>query len=261
MFYRTISLLLLLAPLSASNAYELLPQGKVGLFSEEVREQVVSTRQLVASYCDHHFKVLDVFDRLLLTMAFDGAFEEGTGNFHRLLESIHFAAYYHRSQIRKCPERLPYIIHPIGVAYLLWVEGGVRDEDTLMAAVLHDTVEDTDAGIEDVEGAFGSAVASIVAEVTDDKSLSFEERKRYQVVHAPYLSYEAKLVKLADKLYNVRDTVAVVVWAGDRAYPWSEERARAYVLWAQSVVEGLRGTNEALETRLDETFEWRLAAC
>ncbi len=75
----------------------------------------------------------------------------------------------------------------------------------MQAALLHDTVEDTDTTIDELEYMFGPTVARIVQEVTDDKSLPKEERKRLQVVHAPHRSHQAKLVKLADKLYNLRD--------------------------------------------------------
>lgn len=73
------------------------------------------------------------------------------------------------------------------------------------AALLHDTVEDTDTTLAELEAKFGPIVARIVQEVTDDKSLSKQERKQLQVEHAPHCSHQAKLVKLSDKLYNLRD--------------------------------------------------------
>ncbi|KAJ1527693.1 hypothetical protein ONE63_007652 [Megalurothrips usitatus] len=165
-----------------------------------------------------------------------------------LVKCANFAAVKHSSQRRKDPAKTPYINHPIGVAFILTAEAGVRDPSVIMAALLHDTVEDTDTTLEEIKKEFGSTVADIVAEVTDDKSLPSEERKRLQIVHAPTSSREAKLVKLADKLYNLRDL--------EKATPegWSEERVKQYFIWSFKVVEGLRGTNRHLETELDEIF-------
>ncbi|XP_033108566.1 guanosine-3',5'-bis(diphosphate) 3'-pyrophosphohydrolase MESH1-like, partial [Anneissia japonica] len=119
------------------------------------------------------------------------------------------------------------------------------------AALLHDTVEDTDTTFEEIEAAFGTEVKSIVAEVTDDKSLPKMERKRLQIENAPKKSMKAKLVKLADKLYNLRDL--------ERSTPkgWTRERVDDYFLWAGRVVDGLRGTNKQLEDELDKLLTKR----
>ncbi|XP_003969658.1 guanosine-3',5'-bis(diphosphate) 3'-pyrophosphohydrolase MESH1 [Takifugu rubripes] len=168
-----------------------------------------------------------------------------------LLETVHFAAEKHRNQRRKDTEQTPYINHPIGVARILSHEGGVMDVEVLQAALLHDTVEDTDTSIAEIQATFGPVVARIVQEVTDDKSLPKQERKRQQVEHAPHCSPQAKLVKMADKLYNLRDL--------NRCTPvgWTAERVQEYFLWACEVVKGLRGTNSVLEEKLDELFKQR----
>lgn len=168
-----------------------------------------------------------------------------------LLETVHFAAEKHRNQRRKDPEETPYINHPIGVARILSHEGGVTDIEVLQAALLHDTVEDTDTSVAELEAAFGPTVARIVQEVTDDKSLPKQERKRQQVEHAPHCSHQAKLVKLADKLYNLRDL--------NRCTPtgWTAERVQEYFLWASQVIKGLKDTNPALEEKLLELFKQR----
>ncbi|XP_062405273.1 guanosine-3',5'-bis(diphosphate) 3'-pyrophosphohydrolase MESH1 [Sardina pilchardus] len=168
-----------------------------------------------------------------------------------LLETVNFAADKHRNQRRLDPEETPYINHPIGVARILSHEGGITDIVALQAALLHDTVEDTDTTIEELEAVFGPTVARIVQEVTDDKSLPKQERKRLQVEHAPHCSQQAKLVKLADKLYNLRDL--------NRCTPkgWSAERVQEYFEWAAKVVKGLRGTNSAVEDLLDQLFRER----
>ncbi|XP_061831018.1 guanosine-3',5'-bis(diphosphate) 3'-pyrophosphohydrolase MESH1 [Nerophis lumbriciformis] len=168
-----------------------------------------------------------------------------------LVETVDFAARKHRKQRRKDEEATPYINHPIGVARILSHEGGVTDIQTLQAALLHDTLEDTDTKPEELETKFGAIVAHIVREVTDDKSLSKQERKRLQVEHAPHCSRQAKLVKLADKLYNLRDL--------NRCTPvgWTAERVQQYFVWASEVVKGLKGTNSALEEKLEELFKQR----
>ncbi|XP_046898015.1 guanosine-3',5'-bis(diphosphate) 3'-pyrophosphohydrolase MESH1 [Hypomesus transpacificus] len=168
-----------------------------------------------------------------------------------LLETVNFAADKHRNQRRKDPEATPYINHPIGVARILSHEGGITDIEVLQAALLHDTVEDTETSIAELEAAFGQTVARIVQEVTDNKTLSRQERKRQQVEHAPHSSQQAKLVKLADKLYNLRDL--------NRSTPigWTAERIQDYFVWAAEVVRGLKGTNPTLEGKLEELFKKR----
>ncbi|KAK5874428.1 hypothetical protein PBY51_019372 [Eleginops maclovinus] len=168
-----------------------------------------------------------------------------------LLETVNFAAEKHRNQRRKDPEATPYINHPIGVARIISHEGGVTDIEILQAALLHDTVEDTDTSFAELEAKFGPIVSRIVQEVTDDKSLSKQDRKRQQVEHAAHCSRQAKMVKLADKLYNLRDL--------NRCTPsgWTAERVQEYFVWASAVVKGLRGTNYALEERLEELFRQR----
>lgn len=165
-----------------------------------------------------------------------------------ILNAASFAAERHRQQRRKDADASPYINHPLALADILAREGGVEDAFVIAAALLHDTVEDTETSIEEIEDRFGKRVASIVAEVTDDKSLPKEERKRLQVVKSATKSQGAKLVKLADKTANLRDLVATPP-AG-----WSVERRTQYFEWAREVVEGLRGCNAALEASFDEAY-------
>src|SRR5688500_4024447 len=128
-------------------------------------------------------------------------------NLETLLSAASFAAVRHTDQKRKGSRGEPYINHPLEVANLLANVGGVDDYDVLIAAILHDTVEDTETTPEELAERFGKRVASIVAEVTDDKSLPKKRRKELQIEHAPHLSAEAKLVKLCDKISNIRDVV------------------------------------------------------
>ena len=163
----------------------------------------------------------------------------------RLLAAATFAASYHRTQRRKGAHADPYINHPLQVAELIARVGGHTELQTLMAAILHDTVEDTDAKLEDIEREFGAEIAALVAEVTDDKDLAKDERKRLQIAHAAQLTPRAKVIKLADKICNVTD-IAV-----DPPVKWSHERQLAYFDWADAVVAGLRGVNPALEALYD----------
>ena len=171
------------------------------------------------------------------------------GELALLLEALAFAAHKHRDQRRKDAEASPYINHPIALADVLVNEGGVGDVEVICAALLHDTVEDTATTHEELVDAFGSRIARIVAEVTDDKALAKAERKRLQVEHAPRLSREAKLVKLADKICNLRD-VAERPPAG-----WDVARRREYFDWAKQVIDGLRGAPGEDMRRLEAAFD------
>ncbi len=170
-----------------------------------------------------------------------------------LLSAVEFAARKHSGQRRKDPEATPFINHPIIVAELLTRIAGVEDLATLQAAVLHDTIEDTETTTPELDSLFGPEVRSLVMEVTDDKSLPNAERKRLQIVHAPHLSPRAKLIKLADKIANVTDITATA------PAPWSVQRKREYLGWAEQVVNQLRGTNTALETLFDKTVAQKRA--
>src|SRR5947208_13764123 len=163
------------------------------------------------------------------------------GDLALLLKALAFAAHKHRDQRRKDAESSPYINHPIALADVLINEGGVTDVEVLCAALLHDTVEDTATTHEELVNAFGSKIARIVAEVTDDKSLPKAERKRLQVEHAASLSKEAKLVKLADKVCNLRDV------SDHPPAHWDQQRRREYFAWARSVGDGVRGAPAGLD--------------
>ncbi|KAG8187597.1 hypothetical protein JTE90_029597 [Oedothorax gibbosus] len=172
-----------------------------------------------------------------------------SNDLQNVIKAANFAAVKHRQQKRKDPEETPYINHPLGVANILITEGHISDPNVLQAALLHDTVEDTDTSFAEIQDEFGLAVKNIVAEVTDDKSLPKDVRKKLQIEHASTVSYEAKLVKLADKLYNLRDLL--------RATPkgWDEKYVNDYFIWASKVVKNLLGTNAELENELRKTFK------
>jgi guanosine-3',5'-bis(diphosphate) 3'-pyrophosphohydrolase len=169
----------------------------------------------------------------------------------QILKAASFAAHKHRNQRRRDAEASPYINHPLALARVLAEEGGVTDVATLCAALLHDTVEDTDTTIEELTREFGAEVAALVAEVTDDKTLPKAERKRMQVEHAAHISDKAKRVKLADKICNLRDITATP------PTDWSLERRREYFEWAKSVIDRLRGVDARMELVFDMVYSTR----
>jgi len=163
-----------------------------------------------------------------------------------LLKAIAFAADKHRKQRRKDAESSPYINHPIALANALANEGNISDQNTLCAAILHDTIEDTETTKEELVENFGEKIANIVIEVTDNKDLPKAERKLLQIEHAAHASYEAKLVKLADKICNLRDLLSTP------PQDWPKERLAEYFEWANKVVTGIRGVNPELEVIFDQ---------
>lgn len=162
-----------------------------------------------------------------------------------ILSAAVFAAQRHSNQRRKDKDASPYINHPLALAAALANEGNITDATVIAAALLHDTVEDTETTLAELAAKFGPRVAAIVAEVTDDKSLPKQERKRLQVVKASAKSHEAKLVKLADKICNLRDIAAAP------PVNWDGARKADYATWATLVIDGVRGANESLETAFD----------
>lgn len=165
----------------------------------------------------------------------------------RLLDAAAFAAFKHRDQRRKDVDATPYINHPLDVARIL-AEAGVKDVEVLMAGVLHDTIEDTDTKPEELTEHFGQRVRDLVLEVTDDKRLDKLERKRLQVIKAPAASDDAKMIKLADKIANLRDFDSPPVG-------WSEARIGAYIQFSELVARGCAGANAVLDRLVRECLD------
>lgn len=175
----------------------------------------------------------------------------GHPSFGLVVEALAFAAERHRDQRRKDPARTPYINHPIALVRVLYLEARIQDPLVLCAALLHDTVEDTGTTCEEIEARFGLGIRNVVMEVTDDKRLPKVERKRLQVIHAAGASEPARLVKLADKICNLRDVAA------SPPLGWDLERQQAYFDWAREVVERMRGTHAGLEALFDAVYAQR----
>jgi (p)ppGpp synthase/HD superfamily hydrolase len=158
-----------------------------------------------------------------------------------------FAARQHATQVRKGAAREPYLNHLAEVALLLAETAEEPDAELVAAGWLHDTIEDTATEREELARRFGEGIAGVVAEVTDDKSLPNEERKRLQIETAPHKSPRAKALKIADKISNVR---SLMISPPDR---WERDRLIAYVDWAAQVVDGCRGINGRLDQLFDQT--------
>ena len=166
-----------------------------------------------------------------------------------LLEALQFAATHHQYDRRAGYDRLPYINHLIKVTNCLANRIGIKDEALLLAAVLHDVVEDTEVTVAELERRFGSEVASIVEELTDDMSLPYEERKRQQVEQASQLSSKARMIRLVDKASNLRDIFN---------YPldWPIEKKAAYLDNALAIAERIKGGHPKLDAWFEETAAW-----
>lgn len=159
-----------------------------------------------------------------------------------------FASIKHKHQKRKGADKVPYINHLIEVTDILINTGGVTEIDVIVTALLHDTVEDTNTTFEEIENIFGAKVAHYVSEVTDDKTLPQAKRKELQITHANSMSFEAKLVKLADKICNVREILE------NPPEGWSNERKVHYFFWSKAVVDNLGDVNKPMQKKFEEIF-------
>lgn len=168
------------------------------------------------------------------------------------LDGLKFSAEKHVSQRRKGCDIVPYINHPIKVAHILFHEGKENDIELLTAALLHDLLEDTDAKEQELREKFGDRITNIVREVTDDMSLTYDDRKRKQIQEAAQLTADAKKIKIADKIANINDIL-------DLPLTWSHRRKHQYIEWSQKVVYECRGASEALDEAFKKTFEKALS--
>lgn len=144
-----------------------------------------------------------------------------------LINAISLASTLHRDQKRLDTNATPYINHPIAVAKLLF-EAGIHDEDILCSALLHDVVEDCAISISDIGNMFNDCIAQIVDDVTDPVGLDGEDRKLAQIQKVKNISYAGKLIKVADKICNIRDVL-------DSPPNWSIEKKLKYFEFAQAV--------------------------
>ena len=170
-------------------------------------------------------------------------------NHQLILNAADFAAYKHRNQRRKDEEKTPYINHPIAVARAISEIGNIEDPEVLVAALLHDTLEDTKTTPEELIDNFGERVCNLVQEVTDDKSLPKMDRKQKQIEHAKELSEGAALIKLGDKISNVTDIT------NTPPANWDNVRREDYFNWAEKVIDNCPKVNEKLENYFAEVIK------
>lgn len=165
-----------------------------------------------------------------------------------VMKALDFAARKHVDQRRKGEREEPYINHLTEVAHLLAEATDGADPAVVAAGLLHDTIEDTDTTHAELESAFGPVIARTVAQVTDDKALPKGERKRLQIEHAPHLTPQAKMVKLADKVSNLRSLLATPPQG------WTDQRRSEYLAWARRVAVGCFGVSPFLDARFEEAY-------
>ncbi len=165
----------------------------------------------------------------------------------RILEATRFAAHKHKDQRRKDHAASPYIVHPIAAAELL-IEAGVTDEDTVIAAILHDTIEDTETTRDEIAEQFGEEIGALVEEVTVIDTGVKKVDKQREIDDASLLSTKAALVRTADKICNMRDVLT------DTPKGWSEERRNYYFIWAQKVLKAANAQNSYLQEALREVI-------
>lgn len=166
-----------------------------------------------------------------------------------LFDALAFAAVKHQYLRRGGYDRLPYINHLIKVTETLIRIGGERERDLLLAAILHDIIEDTEVTRDELAERYGPRVVEIVMELTDDMSLPQDRRKALQLEGAARLSTEARKIRIADKGSNIGDIFS---------YPlgWTPDKKMAYVEQAEAVVNEIRGTSPTLESWFDAQVEW-----
>jgi guanosine-3',5'-bis(diphosphate) 3'-pyrophosphohydrolase len=213
-----------------------------------VQQTLQETRTKLSELVHNDSVVMKNFDNLgaILHVAFKKEKSMTVQEIQEICSGIRFAAEKHRFQTRKNIEKTPYISHPIGVAYNLMGTGEVRETSVIIGALLHDTVEDTQTTFEEIESKFGKQVANLVREVTDDKSLAKEARKRLQVINASHKSKGAAQIKLADKLFNLNDLY------NNPPSDWTQARIDRYYEWAQSVIDRLPVANDKLYDAVEE---------
>jgi guanosine-3',5'-bis(diphosphate) 3'-pyrophosphohydrolase len=170
-------------------------------------------------------------------------------NIQSILSAAHYAADKHANKRRKGAAAEPYVNHLIEVAHLVSATVSEPDPNLIIAALLHDVIEDVGVTKEELIQRFGADVADLVVEMTDDKALPKAERKQLQIQHAPKLSPRAQTIKLADKISNLRSILT------SPPTNWDHRRKREYFDWAKSVVDGLTAPNPILKVEFENTLQ------
>jgi (p)ppGpp synthase/HD superfamily hydrolase len=162
-----------------------------------------------------------------------------------LLAAAHFAAQRHAGQRRKGKSDEPYVNHLLEVARLLAELPTELDCDVVIAGLLHDCMEDAGVTSDEIAAQFGERVASLVQEVTDDKTLDRQVRKELQVRNAASKSRGAQNLSTADKISNLRSTLA------DPPSTWSPDQQWKYAEWAKDIVGRFTEVDPALKLEFE----------
>ena len=213
--------------------------------STSVVHLVSNTKERLQYLARNNTRVLDVYDSFSLELL--KALREGEiskESVNKILEAVEFSAEKHQTQTRKGVDKTPYIFHPIDVAYKLVTIGDCADADILIAALLHDTIEDTQTSATEIEKSFGETVKNYVLEVTDDMSLLKHARRKTQVEGAQHLSKGASLIRYGDKLSNISDL--------DSSPPigWGKDDVVSYMDFVKSLIDNFTHKNSQFEEEI-----------
>lgn len=235
-----------LSPLTAEGTViQVIDSSEKGFSSENIEGAKASLKKWAKANKDI-MQQFDLFVKSLQKGVDEGALTSTEAK--KILTAVSFAAEKHKLQLRTNTEKTPYIIHPLGVTEQLMRIGHVYDVDVLVAALLHDVLDDTGTTVQEISGYFGDKVAAYVQEVTGDMKLSSKERKKMQIIHAFNQSKGATFIKLSDKLHNLNTLMQ------DPPAGWSQERMDQYFQWAQAVVDNLPDVNKPLKEEVHKTI-------
>ncbi len=205
-------------------------------------------RQTVADHSDENVVVMELYDRLEALLR-DETIWNSKFSAELVLQAVAYAAEKHEGQKRKY-SGIPYIAHPISVILILLEEGNVKDHFILAAAALHDTLEDTDAIGEEISYLFSEKVKGLVEELTNDPNLTSEKKHLWQIEHALKMSPEAKQIKIADRISNLRSYNEQEFPEGSQ----QEDHKKTYFIASVGLSKALSGFNENLDIALQETI-------
>ncbi len=161
--------------------------------------------------------------------------------YERYAQAVLYCMRKHQNQVRV--DGSPYIAHPLRVSEILRSIGGIRDMDVIIAALLHDLIEDTDCEWASLAYRYGSHVADLVAQLSGDMRLPKKERREEIIARISNASADAKAIRLADKLDNLRDMEG-----------FSDSRKQDYIRESRKILAACKGANSALETALEQTI-------
>lgn len=206
---------------------------------------ILDTEANITKLYAAHPSVLHTYHRLIK------AWSEEIHGPHRkqvivsLLKGIDFAAEKHQGQVRNHADWVPFIVHPLRVAAVLWDDGDIRDPELLLAALLHDVLEDTMATPEEIKAQFEGRVVSLVKELTEKPNLTEQE----EIAHVKAMSKDAQTIKLADRTHSLRDLLD---------HPpkiWDAERADLFIKRSKNLLKVLKDVHHKLEVAYVRALE------